>query len=111
VRLANAERREEAIVEEALIDTGATWSSVPRAVADELQLPVIGQMTLRTAAGPETFDQSYGYIEVMDKFLVTQLLVTDAYPGVLVGVTTLEAMGWAVDPRSQRLIDSELLLL
>jgi predicted aspartyl protease len=37
--------------------------------------------------------------------------VSDNYPGVLVGVTTLETLGFAVDPTTQRLIDAELLLL
>jgi hypothetical protein len=38
-------------------------------------------------------------------------MISSTYPGVLLGALTLEGMALAVDPKSGRLIDSELLLL
>lgn len=112
IRLAHPERPDGAIeVEEALIDTGATWTTVPRALAEKLSLRVIGQMAVKTAAGPQTLDQSYAYIELADKRMVTPLLVSDILEGVLIGVTTLEAMGLAVDPATGQLKESEVFLL
>ena len=112
IRLAHPERRDGAIdVEEVLIDTGATWTTVPRALAEKLGLRVIGQMAVKTAAGPQTLDQSYAYIELADKMMVTPLLVSDTLEGVLIGVTTLESMGLAVDPASGQLKESEVFLL
>ena len=112
IKLAHPDTVEQLMsIDDALVDTGATWTTVPREVADDLGLRIIGQMTVRTAAGPQTLDQSYAYIQLAGKKMVTSLLVTDTYPGVLIGVTTLEALGLAVDPKSGRLVDSELLLL
>jgi predicted aspartyl protease len=112
IKLANAERREDGVeVEEALVDTGATWTTIPRALAEELGLHVIGQMAVKTAAGPQQLDQSYAYVELADKRMVTPLLVSDTLETVLIGVTTLEALGLAVDPATGQLKESEVLLL
>jgi aspartyl protease family protein len=112
IKLANPERLNEGVeVEEALVDAGATWTSVPRALAQQLRLRVMGQMAVKTAAGPQTLDQSYAYIELADRRMVTPLLVSDILEGVLIGVTTLEAMGLAVDPASGQLKESEVFLL
>ncbi len=112
VRIANPVQRDQGIVvPDALVDTGATWTTVPRQLADDLALDIVGQYRVRTAAAPQVLDQSYAYIELQGKALVSFVLVSDTYPSVLVGVTTLEGMGFAVDPDKERLIDSELLLL
>jgi len=112
LKLANPNRRGEAIdVSQVLVDTGATWTTVPRALADQLQLDIVGQTRVRTATGPQSLDHSYAWIRIQGKDLVSFVLVSDTYPGVLIGVTTLEGMGFAVDPSSQSLIDAELLLL
>lgn len=112
IKISNPSTRRSTIdVAEALVDTGATWSTLPRRLADELSLDVVGQMRVRTAAGPQDLDQSYAYLELQGKSMVTPVLVSDTYPGVLIGVITLEGLGFAVDPTTGRLVDSELLLL
>ena len=112
IKLANPETRDGAVeVKEALVDTGATWTTVPRDIAKQLDLRLVGQMTVRTAAGPQTLDRSYAKIDLGQKTMVTPVLVSDTYPGVLIGVITLEGLGLAVDPTSGRLVDSELPLL
>lgn len=112
VGIANPRDRSKIIeVPDALVDAGATWTSIPRSVADELSLDIVGQVRVRTAAGPQTLDQSYAYLQIEGKDLVSFALISDTYPSVLIGVTTLEGMGFAVDPVNERLIESELLLL
>ena len=112
VEIANPARRGDAIdVPEALVDTGATWTTIPRRIAEQLSLDIVGQTMVRTAAGPQQLDQSYAYMAIQGKDIVSFVLISDTYPGVLVGVTTLEGLGFAVDPNSGRLVDSELLLL
>ncbi len=111
-KVANPSHRQEVIeVPDALVDTGATWTTIPRQLADQLALDVVGRVRVRTAAGPQEVDQSYAYVEIQGKDIVTFVLISDTYPGVLIGVTTLEGLGFAVDPTSQRLVDAELLLL
>lgn len=112
IRLANPERIDGAVqVEEALVDTGATWTTIPRTLAEGLDLKVVGQAGVKTAAGPQQLDQSYAYIELADKRMVTFLLISDTLETVLIGVTTLEALGLAVDPTSGQLKESEVYLL
>lgn len=112
LKLANPADRSTVIdVQEAPVDTGATWTTLSRRLADELGLDIVGKYRVRTAAGPQELDQSYAYIELQGKALVSFVLISETYPGVLIGVTTLEGMGFAVDPTTERLVDSELLLL
>lgn len=98
-------------VKDALVDTGASWTCVPRNLADQLGLEVLGVKQVTTANGVARADQSYAFIEIEGRHTIHEVLITDAYPGVLIGVLTLEGLGFAVDPVNKRLIDSELLLL
>jgi len=112
IRIAHPERPENAVdVADALVDTGATLTTIPRAIASELGLRILGRQSARTAAGALEVERSYAMIEYDGRQSVGDVIVSDMYPGVLVGVVTLEAMALAVDPQSGRLVDSELLLL
>lgn len=112
IKLANPERRADGVeVEEALVDTGATWTTIPRALAHKLRLQVTGPMAVKTAAGPQRLDQSYAYIELAGKTMVTPLLISDTLETTLIGVITLEAMGLAVDPGTGSLREPEVFLL
>jgi aspartyl protease family protein len=101
----------EVLIESALVDTGATWTTIPRALVSELGLDVTGTQQARSAAGPVTIDQTYAFVELEGRSMVSPLWVSDSYPGVLIGVITLEGLGFAVDPGTGKLVDSELLLL
>ena len=98
-------------VSDALVDTGATSTCVPRSLVADLNLPQRGITIVRTATGPQSLIQSYADLGLQGKRLVTHILISDTLDTVLIGVTTLEAMGFAVDPVNQRLVESELLLL
>jgi aspartyl protease family protein len=112
VKVAHPERPDEAVeVPDALVDTGASMSAIPRSIANKLGLRILGQQKARTAAGEVTVDRSYALIEYDGHVSVGDVIITDTYSGLLIGVLTLEGMGLAVDPKSGRLVDSELLLL
>ncbi len=112
VRFTNPEAQNGAVdVEDALVDTGATWTVVPRSVAERLGLRLIGNVSVKTAAGPQELDQSYALAELYDKKMVTPVLISDTLDGVVIGVTMLEALGLAVDPLSGQLKNAEVLLL
>jgi aspartyl protease family protein len=99
-------------VTDALVDTGATWTIIPRSIAAALQLREVGPFMVRTAAGPQQLVQSYAFVELpLDKSMVAPLLISETLDIVLIGVTTLEALGLAVDPTSETLKESEILLL
>ena len=112
IRLANPQRRRDTVeVEGALVDTGATFTTVPRSLAVELELEILSQHETRTAAGLLTLDQSFAFFEYDGRQTVTPIWISDTFPGVLIGVVTLEALGLAVDPASGQLTNSEFLLV
>jgi len=51
-------RREKMVEERALVDIGATFTTVPRSLAKKLALPIMGKVKVRTASGEEVLDQS-----------------------------------------------------
>jgi clan AA aspartic protease len=112
VRISNPENPGLSVdVVDALVDTGATWTSVPRSLVTNLNLRHEGSVRVNTAAGAQELEHSFARIEVAGKSLVTHLLISDSLPTVLIGVTTLEALGLAVDPPKERLVESEVYLL
>ncbi len=112
IKLANPnDRAIQLSVESALVDTGATWTTVSRAIANQLRLEITGRQLVRSAAGLVSIDTSYVFFEYDGRSMVTNIWVSDTYPGVLIGVVTLESLGLAVDPGTGKLTDSELLLL
>jgi predicted aspartyl protease len=96
--------------EGALIDTGAR-TTIPRALANELDLEVVERSEVRTADGIHSLDLSHAMIRLQDKRTYGDIWISDDYPGVLIGVITLESLGLAVDARGNRLIPTEFLLL
>jgi clan AA aspartic protease len=112
IQIANPSRRDLiVIVENALVDTGATRTTIPRSLAQQLDLEIVGQTVVRTAAGEHTLDQSYALIRYNGSLTYGDVWISDAYPGVLIGVITLESLGLAVDPGSGKLTPFEFLLL
>lgn len=99
------------VVPDALVDTGATWTSVPRRLVSDLGLRQVGTIRVRTAAGPQELEQSYAQLELEGKSVVTNISVSDTLDTVFIGVTTLESLGFAVDPVKGQLVETELFLL
>jgi clan AA aspartic protease len=112
VRISHPYRQDSAVeVQDALVDTGATLTVVPRALAVELGLDIRGRNQVRTASGLVVVDRSMAWIQIEGRDGDVQVSISDTYPEMLIGVTTLETLGFAVDPVNERLIESELLLL
>jgi aspartyl protease family protein len=112
LRLSNPDRPElSESLSDALVDTGATFTTIPRAVSERLALRRVRQRQIRTAAGPQTLDESYALFEYDGNRTVTPVLLTDALDFVLVGVITLEALSLTVDPTTGELRESEAYLL
>lgn len=111
LKLSNPDNIDNTIeVPDALVDTGATWTTLPRSLAQRLGLNVIGQIRVRTASGFQALDQSYAHVSLQGKSMVESVLIIDTLDTVLVGVRTLEGMGWTVDPTKGELQESDILL-
>ena len=95
----------------ALVDTGATLTIVPRKVADELALPVIGKSLVQTAKGVTELEACFGVVGIMGEETPARILVSDELDTVIIGVTVLEQLGLEVDPATGKLKKTRLLLL
>jgi clan AA aspartic protease len=112
VTLANPDRPDDvAVAEDALIDTGATFTIVPPGIADKLDLKVIRQRQIRTASGIETLDESFALFDYAGNKTVTPVLIGSTLDFVLVGVLTLEALALVVDPANGELRTTDVFLL
>jgi aspartyl protease family protein len=95
----------------ALVDTGATYSVVPRRVFEELKLPVIGRRSVVTARGSVELDECLGVVEVMGRRAYTHILVSEEVDTPLIGTVTLETLGFEVDPLTGKLKEAKIFLL
>jgi predicted aspartyl protease len=81
-----------------------------RAVAEELELPVIGKRLVSTAKGSAELDGCVGVVEVMGRTAHTRLLVSSDVEVVLIGVTALEILGLEVYPVTGKLREGKVYL-
>lgn len=101
----------ESVTTPALVDTGATFTVIPVALAEKLKLPHITRRRVVTASGVVELPESYVIMELMGERTVTPVLISDKLDRVLVGLITLEALALKVDPKTGRLEKTEILLL
>ncbi len=109
VKIGDVNRRRIVDVE-ALTDTGATLTVIPRKLADDLGLELTGRTVAETGAGKLELDRARVWIEVMGKGEVVPALISDIIDKVLIGVTTLEVLGLQVDPITGKLKEWTILL-
>jgi clan AA aspartic protease len=95
----------------ALVDTGATLTVIPRKIANELGLPMIGKSLVQTARGVTELEACFGVVEIMGEETPARILVSDEVNTVLIGITVLEQLGLEVDPVTGKLKKTKLLLL
>jgi len=96
---------------ESIIDTGATFTTIPQTISRKLKLPAVAKRKVRTASGEETLTESYLIIEILNEKTATPVLINPKLDRVLIGVITLEALALKVDPKTGKLEKTELLLL
>lgn len=101
-KIGDGERRR--VVEvDALVDTGATLTVVPRKLAEELNLEVTGKSTVETGAGKLEFERSRIWMELEGRSEIVPALISNIIDKVLIGVVALEALGLQVDPIAGKL--------
>lgn len=102
---------DESMVVESIVDTGATFTTIPAKMGERLKLRPVTKRRVRTAGGEEELPESYLMIEVLDEKSTTPVLISDRLDIVLIGALTLEALALKVDPKTGKLEKTELLLL
>lgn len=88
-----------------LVDTGATWTTLPAEIVQELGCPVLSRRRVRLADGRE---QAWPITSVLafleGQELPTVCLIGPAGGTALLGAVTLEEFGLGVDPIGRRLV-------
>lgn len=97
-------------VVEALVDTGATLTVLPRRVAQELGIEPIRVDEVQTGAGKIRIERGVAVIAIEGKETITEVWISDIIDRVIIGVVTLELLGLKLDPRTGKLEPSPLLL-
>src|SRR5947199_10586094 len=109
VKLGNpVSKSKEKVVDKALVDTGSTFTVVPRSIATKLGLRSLGKRRVETANRSQLLDQSFASIEVDGKNTVTPLLISGTLDKILIGVRTLETLGLMVVPTKSSFRASEI---
>ena len=93
------------VVNDALVDTGATTLSMPRSLMDQIGLTKQYEKRAMTAAG-ERIMNVFGTarVVIMGRDCVTDVLEVPEGNPVLIGQIPLEMMDWVVDVLGRRLI-------
>ncbi len=95
----------------ALIDTGATRTSIPEELARRLELEKLRDAEVVTATGVVKAWLAYLEIELEGDRTIERVVVVKELPSVVIGVLTLESLDLRVDPRTGKLERSPILLL
>ena len=96
---------------EAIVDTGAAYTTVPARLLHELGVNPTGKRRFLVADG-RRIELEYGEARatVGDENVATLVVFGDDDAPTLLGAYTLEGLGLAVDPVEQRLVPTTLIM-
>jgi clan AA aspartic protease len=94
----------------ALVDTGASLTTLPKKLADELGIKVTSHEQVSTGAGIIKISRGEAWIKVNGKEGPFSVWISDIIDKTLLGVIVLESLGFTVDPATGKLEERPLLL-
>jgi len=95
-----------------LVDSGAVFTSIPREVLEELGLSPIDRERLRVyGGGIVERDVGWALVEYGGKRRVVPVIFGERGDAPVLGATSLEALGYQVDPVTKKLRPVELLMI
>jgi clan AA aspartic protease len=97
---------------EALVDTGATYTVIPRDVLGRLGIAPQFRRRFRVSDGRVVeLDMAWAIVRTEGQMTYTICVFGEPGMDALLGAVTLEELGLGVDPVNQRLVPVELLLI
>jgi predicted aspartyl protease len=93
-----------------LVDTGATLTTIPKTLADELSIKIISNEQVQTGAGLIQINKGNSVITIGNKEGIQMVWISDVIDKVLVGCVTLETLGLKVNPLTGKIEETPLML-
>ncbi|MBU2574552.1 MAG: aspartyl protease [Elusimicrobia bacterium] len=93
-----------------LIDAGATLTTIPRVLADELGIQTFMREQVETGAGNIEIDKGRIIITIGKKEDIQTIWISDIIDKVLIGCVTLEMLGIKVNPVIGKIEETPLML-
>jgi len=110
--VSNPLKREVRVEVEFIAGTGAVYTMIPRTIAEKLGLEIEGKRRFRVASGDIIeYPVAEAYIVIEDRGATSLVVIGPDEAVPLLGVTTLELLGYQVDPVTGRLKPLELMML
>jgi aspartyl protease family protein len=94
----------------ALVDAGASLTTIPEKIANELEIKAISHEKVSTGAGIIKTSRGRAWIKLNGKEDAFPVWISDVIDKVLLGVVVLESFGFTVDPSTGKLEERPLLL-
>jgi aspartyl protease family protein len=110
--IANTADRTKRIDLDCLADTEAIYTMIPRDMLEKISIRTLGSRPFKLANGKtEEYMVGEAYLEVQNVGVTSLVVFGPEKSTPLLGVTTLELLGFQVDPVSGQLKPLELFLL
>jgi len=109
IQISDLERKHSKKVK-ALVDTGASLTTLPKKIADELGIKPTSEGRVMTGAGEIKLKGGEAWIKLKGKEEPFPVWISDIIDKVLLGVVVLESLGFKVDPTTGTLEEKLLLL-
>jgi len=91
-----------------LVDTGATYTTIPKYLLEKLGAEPVGEMPVRLADG-RIVEKKYGgiWLNILGRPVSVTVLFGDENDIPILGATSLEQAGFGVDPVTKQLIPTQ----
>jgi len=109
IQISDLERKHSKTVK-ALVDTGASLTTLPKKLADDLAIKPVTEEQVNTGAGTIKILRGRAWIKLKGKEDAFPVWISDFIDKILLGVVVLESFGFKVDPTTGALEEKPLLL-
>jgi len=109
IEISDLERKKSRRVK-ALVDTAASLTTLPKKLADALGIKPFTEEQVKTGAGTIKISRGRAWIKLQGKESPFNIWISDFIDKVLLGVVVLEVLGFEVDPTTEKLKPTPLLL-
>lgn len=112
VRVYNPADISKFVIVDLLVDTSAIFTSIPRDTLEKLGLKPLDRRRLRVYGGAIVErDVGVAILEYEDRRIGAPVIFGEANDIPVLGVTSIEALGYQVDPLTKQLKPTELLMV